>query len=781
MLNCIKKRYSFEKLYKKIATSIKGFLSNIVTMFRVKKGILILFILFTTIASAQQIGTGQWRIHLPFNNTIGIAETPKYIYSWANFGFYRYDKNNNTSERLSKIQGFSDIAVSYIAYNKATDVLVIAYQDANIDIVHNGTIININDVQRAQGIQEKGIKNITFEGDLVYMASTFGVVVMNLEEINDPEIINSYKELGKGSVDDVLLWNNFIYIATPQGIFNAGLNENLNDPDEWKQFDTGATKMLRLYDDKLFALRSQTVNYYDGTSWNNFLPQGFYNSLFVNETNLIISKRDTLITIDKSLASTKKFVNTLKTAITGSEGSLWYTTDNAGTIRLLPNNEIQFTAPNGPYNLGTGLMANIDDEVIVAGGQIGGNFAFTFSLNGYYRYKDDKWINSLENPNGITDTLRDFYAVTADPKTKDVWLGAYYQGLVRLNNGSPKEFYSANNSSLKVNSLNFIAGLAVDKNGHLWVANYGADSALAVRTKDGDWRSYSLGGVNEVSQIIVDDRNRKWIVAPKGGSFGLIVYDDVNSPLNPNQHLTPRILNSNEGQGGLPDNKVNCIAKDLDGEIWVGTLSGPAVFSNPSNIFSSNPSDARQIIIGEGTDIGYLLGTEVINSIYVDGGNRKWFGTDNGAWLVSPDGQEILLNFNVDNSPMFSNRVTQITVNEKTGEVFFATDRGIISYKGDATQAGETHGDVLVFPNPVRENFDGPISIRGLAQDANVKITDVAGNLIYETRANGGMATWNGRSFDGRKASTGVYLIFSGTDDASDTFVAKVLIINGGN
>ncbi len=749
-------------------------------MFRVKKGILIVFILFTTIVGAQQIGTGQWRIHLPFNNTVGIVETPRYIYSWANFGFYRYDKENNTAERLSKIQGFSDIAVSYMAYNEKTDVLIIAYQDANIDMVHKGTIINVTDIQRAFVSGVKAINNIVFDGNRAYLASTFGVVVMNLEEITDPIIVASYKDLNIGDINDVILWKNKIYVGTSIGIYNAPLiGANLNDPITWTQFDTGATRSLRLFDNKLFALRSQTINYYNGSTWTTFLPQGFYNSLYTNGTTLAISKRDTLITVNTSLAISKRFINTLKTAVLGSAQNIWYTTDNAGTIRLLPDNSIRFTAPNGPYNLRTGLMASIGDEVIVAGGQIGGDFTFTFSLNGYYRYKDDKWINSLEHPNPTTDTLEDFYAVIADPKTKDVWLGAYRQGLVRLNEGKVKDLYNNDNSTLKLNSLNFIAGLAVDNNGNLWVSNYGADSALAVRTKEGIWKSFLLNNVNFLSQIVVDDRNRKWIIAPRNSSYGLIVYDDDNSPLNPNKHLGPKLLSTNEGQGALPDNQVNCIAKDLDGEIWVGTLKGPVVFSNPSNIFSANPSDARQIIIGEGTDIGYLLGEEVINSIYIDGGNRKWFGTDNGAWLVSPDGQEILLNFNIDNSPLFSNRVAQITVNEKTGEVFFATDRGIISYKGDATKGEETHSDVLVFPNPVRENFEGPISIRGLAQDANIKITDVAGKLIYETQANGGMATWNGRNFDGRKASTGVYLIFSGTDDGSDTYVAKVLIING--
>lgn len=766
------------KLNQQNATSIKCFLSNIVAMYRAKKGVWIFFVLVTAFAQAQQVGTGQWRIHLPFNNTAGIAETPRYVYSWANFGFYRYDKETNASERLSKIQGFSDIAVSYIAYNSEKDLLVVAYQDANIDLVRNGQIINLNDVQRAFINGDRTVKNILFEGDYAYLACTFGIIKMDVEKL---EISASYINLDIGDINDVSLWNNQIFAATSKGIYNAPLiGVNLLDPTSWAQFDTGATRMLRLFDNKLFAMRTSSINYYDGSTWNTLMQSGFYNSLFATTNNLYISRRDTLITVDKSLNTSSQFINTLKTARIGFDGSIWYTTDNSGTIQQQQNGKVVFTAPNGPYNLRTGLMASIDDEVIVAGGQIGGNYTFTYSLNGYYRYVDDKWINSLENSNPATDSLRDFYAVTTDPKTKDVWLGAYWQGLVRVNGGEVKEIYNPNNSSLRLGIINFIAGLAVDKNGHLWVANYGADSALVVRTKTGDWKALSLGNINTISQIVVDDKNRKWIVAPRNNGFGLLVYDDDNAPLNPNKHLGPKILNTNEGQGGLPDNQVNCIAKDLDGEIWVGTLKGPAVFSNPSNIFSAKPSDARQIVIGEGRDIGYLLGNEVINSIYVDGGNRKWMGTNNGAWLVAADGQEILANFNVDNSPLFSNNVMQITVNEKTGEVFFATDRGILSYKGDATVATQTHSNVLVYPNPVREDFDGPISIRGLAQDANVKITDIAGNLIYETRANGGMATWDGRNFSGRKASTGVYLIFSGTDDASDTYVAKVLVINSG-
>lgn len=727
--------------------------------------------------SHAQIGTGQWRTHLPLGNTQGIAETPRYIYTWAPFGFYRFDKETNASEPLSKIQGFSDVAVSCIRYYPQKDILLIGYQDGNLDMVQDGQIININDIQRSTINGIKSVNNIFFQGDFAYLACTFGVVQLDLNRLE----VTAYKELNIGDIGDVVLWNNKIYTATDKGIYTAPLTgANLKDPSSWSQLDTGATRLLAVFDNKLFTIRTNSMRYLDGNTWNNFGAPGYYYSFFSTPDKLLVGRKDTLLTVDKNLSVSKQFVNILKAAILGTDGTIWFTTDVNGTLQIHHDGSLKFTEPNGPYNLNTGLMASIDDEIIVAGGTIGGNFNFTFTLNGYYRHKDDKWINSLEQANPATDTLRDFYAITTDPKTKDVWLGAYWQGLVRMRDGVVQEIFTPRNSNIKLNIITFISGMAVDNLGHLWVSNYGADSSLVVRTNKGEWAAIPLGNLKNVSQMVVDKQNRKWIVTPRSSGHGLVVYDDNKTPLNRNDDIGPKFLNTNEGQGKLPDNQVNCIAIDREGEIWVGTLKGPAVFSNPSNILSAKPSDARQIVLGEGTDVGYLLGNEVINCIYVDGGNRKWMGTNNGAWLISASGQEIIANFNTENSPLFSNTVMQIAVNEKTGEVFFATDRGIISYKGDATKADKTHKDVLVYPNPVREDFDGLISIRGLAEDANVKITDISGSLIYETRANGGMATWNGCNFSGRKASTGVYLIFSGTDDASDTYVAKVLIINGG-
>jgi hypothetical protein len=230
-------------------------------------------------------------------------------------------------------------------------------------------------------------------------------------------------------------------------------------------------------------------------------------------------------------------------------------------------------------------------------------------------------------------------------------------------------------------------------------------------------------------------------------------------------------------QGNLPSNTVICVTRDENGDMWVGTDLGLCIFSNTQNLFEKE-FDARQLVIKTGLVNSIFLGTEPVYCIRVDAANRKWIGTRNGVWLVSPDGYTVIRHFTKDNSPLLSDLVYDIGFDHETGEVFFATEKGLISYMGTATDGGDTHGNVVVYPNPVRPGYQGLIAIRGLVKDANVKITDVAGNLVYETKANGGFATWDGNSFTGKRAATGVYIIYSSNAEGTEAWVGKILFIN---
>jgi hypothetical protein len=311
------------------------------------------------------------------------------------------------------------------------------------------------------------------------------------------------------------------------------------------------------------------------------------------------------------------------------------------------------------------------------------------------------------------------------------------------------------------------------------VTNATAPEPLSVRkASDGTWQSFNFSSlvINPVvGDIIVDQSNRKWMVLPRG--VGILVFDD-NGTWAPGDDKMKK-LSATVGNGNLPSNEVECIAEDHDGEIWVGTDKGVAVFFCADQIFSSSGCEAQQIYIEQDGHTQLLLATEVVTAIAVDGANRKWIGTQNsGVYLMSADGTTQIQHFTLENSPLLSNEIRTLAINPKTGEVFFGTSDGIISYRNDATEGLEDYTNVYVFPNPVKPGYEGPIAITGLVENANVKITDISGTLVYQTKALGGQAIWYGKNFKGERSKSGVYMVFCSNEDGSKTYITKILLVN---
>jgi len=275
-------------------------------------------------------------------------------------------------------------------------------------------------------------------------------------------------------------------------------------------------------------------------------------------------------------------------------------------------------------------------------------------------------------------------------------------------------------------------------------------------------------------ELIIDDMNYKWGVIFEKGLF---VYNDNNTIENV-QDDEYKILNTALGNGNLPSNKIRTIEIDLDGKIWVGSDVGICVFYNPELVFTGYNFDSQQILIQEGDYGQYLLSSEKVNCIKVDGANRKWIGTESaGVYLLSEDGTEGVHHFTKDNSPLFSNKILDIAINDKNGEVFIGTNKGLLSYRSDATKGEIAQADTYVFPNPVRENYRGNIAINKLIKNAKVKITDLNGGLIYQTSARGGQANWDGNNYNGQRVGTGIYLVFSTDENGYEKMISKILFI----
>ena len=392
----------------------------------------------------------------------------------------------------------------------------------------------------------------------------------------------------------------------------------------------------------------------------------------------------------------------------------------------------------------------------------------------------DDWINYDRYKLG---NARDILEVAVNNGTE--YYASWYHGIPEMRDGElvVKHGFANTNGALDTcwysNNRIRISDIKFDSRGNMWALSSEVNHPVVVKSNNNTWYSFSINQ-NQVGlfldDLLIDRYNQKWGVLAKGN--GLFVFTESGTIEDPSDDMY-KLLNTNVGEGNLPSLQTYSLAEDLNGEIWVGTDKGIAVFYNPEAVFSEYNYDAQQILITTGDYGQYLLNEEKIKCIAIDGANRKWIGTEkSGVFLLSEDGQNEILHFTKNNSPLFSDNIIDITINHENGEVFIGTSSGLISYRSDATKGSFSQNKTHVFPNPVESDYSGPIAVSGLVANANVKITDMAGNLVYETTANGGQAVWNGKNKDGERAATGVYLVFSTDIYGEEKTVSKILFFH---
>lgn len=380
----------------------------------------------------------------------------------------------------------------------------------------------------------------------------------------------------------------------------------------------------------------------------------------------------------------------------------------------------------------------------------------------------------MYNPqNGVQ--IYNFVSVLSNPNNpSQVFIGAWGGGLLEFNNDVFTNFYNAQNSVLDSTSFGStsVSGMAFDKNNNLWVTSSYGDKVLAVKTPTNNWYNFKLDGTmtdfSVITKIVVDKNDFVWVLDSKSNKTHILNYNNTFDDISDDTKIILPINDSRE---------ITTFVEDLDGEMWFGSDQGIAVLYNPSNVFSGET--ISPVYIQQDGQTQLLLEAEKITAIAIDGANRKWIGTQNsGVFLMSEDGTEEILHFTTDNSPLFSNNIYDIKLNNKTGEVFIATEKGLISYKGTATEAQDDFSNVFVYPNPVREDYHGVIAIRGLVKDTDVRITDISGNLVSQTKSLGGQAIWDGKDLNGNRVQTGVYMVFNASPEGELKKAAKILFIH---
>jgi hypothetical protein len=404
---------------------------------------------------------------------------------------------------------------------------------------------------------------------------------------------------------------------------------------------------------------------------------------------------------------------------------------------------------------------------------IGSNAVYN-AISKVHRFANETWT-TLDNGDF---TILDIESLTADPSDPNIlWGSSYFKGLVKFENNIAIEHYTPENSDipLRTNTSEgeaWIVDLNFDEDGKLWLLNSQNAFPLTSLSQDGTWENISFGAtVSNVAltrDLMITSRGQKWISVKDDG---IVVYDETNTGSKYKK------LRNFAGSGNLKTSDILCMAEDNNGKVWMGTTEGLSIIHNPRNIFNGGNYDADRVLIFFDGNWEELFDGQQINDIAVDGGNRKWFATNNGAYLTSEDGVEQIHHFTTENSAILSNNIQEVTIDQKTGEVFFGTDLGLISFMADAVDADLDGSDVKIFPNPVPPDFQGEIAIDGLLENASLKITDISGNIVYETQSQGGRAVWDGVTLDGRTVQSGVYIVLSADEEGSLSEVGRFLLI----
>ena len=757
---------------------------------------------------AQNIAIGQWRTHLSYTAGKAVAESNDKIYYVSEGGIFALNKNDNSYELLSKVKGLSDAVVNLVNVDPISGIVIVTYSNSNIDIIQGGVITNISDIKRKNILGNKSINNIYFKDGYAFLACGFGIVVLDLvnNEIKDTYYIGTNG--ATVNVYEVTSNNTNFFAATNNGIYTALITgENLADFHSWSKMTgipAGAYNTICFLNGNVYANYSRfitnggynkdTIFIYNGTNWGHLVVDvsGYVvKKINVAHDRLVVSNEFSVDVYDDAQTLVSRVNNysfsymlpawaTIDVAM-----NVWVADKQNGLVKCVANNAGEKYNPNGPKSNSVRDISIIDGKLWLAPGSLDASWNNSFSKANISSFIENSW-SSLTGQQSILnlDTILDVISIGVDPNNSSrIYACTWGYGVLEINNGQITNLYNDKNSSLKniVPGEDFvrIGAVAFDENENVWFTNSEVNSILSVRKKNGSWQSFDFNAFitapGTVGQILVTKSGQKWMVFPRAAE--IMVYNGGTSGI-PSTANTKK-LTSASGNGGIIGSKIYSIIEDQEGQIWIGTDKGIGVIFSPDNIFSGGSYDAQKILIEQDGHTQVLLETEIVTAIAIDGANRKWIGTQkSGVFLMSADGTKQINHFDESNSPLLSNEITTISVNGKTGEVFFGTTNGVISYRGTATEGVEDFEEVYAFPNPVKHDYAGIIAIKGLTKDAEVKITDVAGNLIYQTKAQGGQAIWDGNNFSGERAHTGVYLVYCANDDGTKTIMTKILFIN---
>ncbi|MCD0464658.1 T9SS type A sorting domain-containing protein [Flavobacterium sp. ENC] len=748
----------------------------------------ILFLLLMQFAVAQN--KLSWQGYFSFNEIKDISESTTTVFAASENAIFASNQTNKSVKTTTTVEGLSGQTISAVYYSETSKKTLIGYENGLLTIVNetDGSIskkVDIINKQLAPNL--KKINHFMEHDGLVYVSCDFGIVQFNLKTLQFGDTYFIGDNGAEISVKQSSFFNGFIYAATSNGIRKAdSANANLIDFNQWSIVNSGDWSSVETFDTQLIAINAAGyVHRYNSNTFTGFiqLPQTAVDMRAKNH-NLFITTANTVYVYNSQMVLSRQISNTqvlndkVSFSCATTVGDLIYigTAENGLFSSTLSGaSAFENSTPKGPLrNSVFALQATTNSLWTVFGDYSGVYNPYPKDSYGISKFSQDQWLDiPYEEVLGAKSLVR----IAVDPNNENkVYAGSYDAGLLKIEKEVPIYLYGTGNSSLDAIPGTpdvWINGTVFDKSGNLWMNNSLVDNGIKMLKPNGDWQVYSTKSIitNVAScpfgRMSIDKNGTKWMATYNNGIIGF----------NEKGNVFKKITMGSDA-GNLPFIDARVATPDNNNQLWIGTAKGLRILSNVNSFLTDPQLTTKPIIILEDGLAQELLYEQFITDIVVDGSNNKWIATaDSGVFLVSPNGQETKYHFTINNSPLPSNTINDIDINSATGEVFIATDKGLISFKGVSTAANDNLNEVYVYPNPVRPNYGGTVKVAGLLDKANVKITDIEGNLVYETTSEGGTIEWDTTAFGRYKVASGVYMIFISAQDGAETKVKKVMII----
>lgn len=777
--------------------------------------LLMLMLLPCAAATVQaQYGVGDWKIHATFSgqNVQNVIDTGDKVYYLVSNNLFCYDKTTQENEELNKRNYLSDVLIKQIYYNSYKKYLMVVYDNSNIDVIDsNGKVVNIPDIKDAILTSDKAINDVTFTQKAAYIATSFGYLVLNdtKYEVKESRIYN----LSMKSV--AVVGNTLLLSCTNGALYYGGVDEAHEYLGTFKSFAVEAGTIFPISNGRFFYTTGYLFRFsmtldadgnatFSADSICNATPTTLQKTPSGFIANFSPSK-SFYFTFDADGNNEKQVSNSSNELLSSATEGKWWALGNNG-LRLIDNGTAsEYIKPNCidialPFYT---TFNKLNNKLYVSSAGTNSFFSYQFTRTAVNTYDGTTWADITPSTSNYNTVIPGHsgskdgtgtYWVTCDPDDADTYyLGSWWYGVLKVKGNEVVQAYNWNNSPLINVDGYFCHGVPViDRAGTLWITQTSNTTApivalpkakrqLTTVTKS-DWITPNISNMSS--------NKRACVIASKYTDDKVYTAGDYQNPVvffNDGGNPSSTVKNVSYSQFTDQDEKVYswnyiyCFAEDQNGKVWMGSDNGIVSF-DPKNAYASNfRVNHIKVPRNDGTNLAdYLLDGQQVNCIAVDGSNRKWIGTNaSGLFLVSADGSQIIKQFNTSNSYLSSNTIYSVCCNPTSNSVYVVTSSGFLEYLSDSTPAEDDYSSVYAYPNPVRPDFTGLITIKGLMDNSLVKITDPAGNVVKQLKSNGGMATWDGCNESGTRVKTGVYFVLAsqGDSEGNQSAVTKIMII----